>query len=877
MTLPKWWSDIIRSGEHALEEYEHVLNLLEKMMTEEQDLSPSAVHRNAARWSELIMAAEAAAGRLADSRRLADARRRDVEAAGLSSMDLSILEERASRAATRGSELAVVLRKRMSETSAELNGAASQTARIGYLSQSDGVSCKLVCINMNDTLYLLDGYGLIYRAYFAFINRPLTDRDGHNVSAVHGFFRAIFALRRSLAARRFVVALDPVGPTFRHEMYPEYKATRDAAPEDLHAQVPLIEEILALLGVPVVRFDGFEADDVIGSLAAICREKSIPCRLVSADKDLMQLVSDEVQMLRPEKGGGFRQIGPVEVVEEKGVQPDQIVDYLALIGDSSDNIPGVSGIGPKTAAALLAEWGTLENLYDNLDKAAVGARLKKLREGRENAFFSKDLVTIRTDMDMAAAWDAFEKTEAADLDADSIAAAVRLFRDRDLRTLADEAEALAGGAASGTPAAAPAAEQPPPHPEVNYNPILTKEEMESWGEAVRGAGMVALDTETDNLDAMRADLVGISISIKAGEAAYLPLRRPDGPCLPQSEVVDWLNHLLADEKIRIIGQNFKYDMKVLRRAGVKLGGAWFDTMIAAWVLDASSPVGMDALADRYLGIQTVSFKDVVPKGKDFSAVTLNEAVRYAAEDADITFRLYEVFSGELEADPKRMAIFRDMEMPLQPILAGMEAEGIGLDIFELEAYGDELGRGIDDLVKEIHGLCGHEFNIASPKQLQTVLFDERGLTPGKKTKTGFSTDNSVLTDLAKEDPVPEKILLYRSLTKLKSTYVDVLPQLVHPDDGRIHTSYSQTGAATGRLSSNNPNLQNIPVRDENGRRIRKAFKSRPGYLFGLGRLFPDRAGSAGAHVRGPGPLRCLPRGSGRSYPHRGAAPGCGSR
>jgi DNA polymerase-1 len=609
---------------------------------------------------------------------------------------------------------------------------------------------------MNDTLYLLDGYGLIYRAYFAFINRPLTDRDGHNVSAVHGFFRAIFALRRSLAARRFVVALDPVGPTFRHEMYPEYKATRDAAPEDLHAQVPLIEEILALLGVPVVRFDGFEADDVIGSLAAICREKSIPCRLVSADKDLMQLVSDEVQMLRPEKGGGFRQIGPVEVVEEKGVQPDQIVDYLALIGDSSDNIPGVSGIGPKTAAALLAEWGTLENLYDNLDKAAVGARLKKLREGRENAFFSKDLVTIRTDMDMAAAWDAFEKTEAADLDADSIAAAVRLFRDRDLRTLADEAEALAGGAASGTPAAAPAAEQPPPHPEVNYNPILTKEEMESWGEAVRGAGMVALDTETDNLDAMRADLVGISISIKAGEAAYLPLRRPDGPCLPQSEVVDWLNHLLADEKIRIIGQNFKYDMKVLRRAGVKLGGAWFDTMIAAWVLDASSPVGMDALADRYLGIQTVSFKDVVPKGKDFSAVTLNEAVRYAAEDADITFRLYEVFSGELEADPKRMAIFRDMEMPLQPILAGMEAEGIGLDIFELEAYGDELGRGIDDLVKEIHGLCGHEFNIASPKQLQTVLFDERGLTPGKKTKTGFSTDNSVLTDLAKEDPVPEK-------------------------------------------------------------------------------------------------------------------------
>ncbi|MCK5735441.1 MAG: DNA polymerase I, partial [Spirochaetaceae bacterium] len=366
---------------------------------------------------------------------------------------------------------------------------------------------------------------------------------------------------------------------------------------------------------------------------------------------------------------------------------------------------------------------------------------------------------------------------------------------------------------------------------VTYSSILSEEDMNEWGLRIRKSGILALDTETNNLDPMRADLVGLSVSIKSGEAAYLPVRCPDISCIPLDSVVKWLNELLSDGNIRIIGQNFKYDMKVLIRAGVNVGGAWFDTMIAAWVLDSSSPVGMDALADRYLGISTVKFKDVVPKGSTFDEVSLDAAVEYAAEDADITWRLYEILSDKLKLDEKRLSIFQDMEMPLQPILAGMEIEGIGLDIFELEAYGEELKGAVDSLVKEIHNLCGHEFNIASPKQLQKVLFEERGLTPGKKTKTGYSTDNSVLSDLSKEDPVPEKILLYRSLAKLKSTYVDVLPQLVHPKDGRIHTNYSQTGAATGRLSSNNPNLQNIPVRDDNGRRIRTAFKSRPDYVF----------------------------------------------
>ncbi len=692
---------------------------------------------------------------------------------------------------------------------------------------------------MNNTLYILDGYALIFRAYFAFINRPLTDREGNNISAVHGFFKTVFALRRNNGAVNVAVALDPAGPTFRHVLYPEYKANRDSTPEDLHAQIPLIEEILKMLGIPVYRFDGFEADDVIGSAAELCRRENLACCLVSADKDLMQLIGDQVTMLRPEKGGGFRELGEAEVMEDKGVRPDQMIDFLALVGDASDNIPGVAGIGPKTASALLAEWNTMDSLYDNLESAAKGARLEKLKAGRESAFFSRELVTLKIDIDLG--------VDAASLGKGKpdYAAASEKFASLDMKSLATEAAALTRNAApAGTQSTetvesnhrdisvqSTTNERKPELIKVDYSAILTADDLILWENKIKAAGILALDTETDNLDPLMANLVGLSVSVKAGEAAYLPLKRPDGPTLAEDEVLSWLKRLFSLPNLRIIGQNFKYDMKVLNSYDLKTPAAWFDTMIAAWVVDASSPVGMDSLADRYLGLTTIKFKEVVPKGKTFDSVELEAAVQYAAEDADITYRLYEILSPMLDKDEGRKSIFQDMEMPLQPILAAMEIEGIGLDIFELEAYGEELGIAVNSLVKEIHGLCGHEFNIASPKQLQKVLFEERGLTPGKKTKTGFSTDNSVLTDLAKEDPVPEKILLFRSLTKLKSTYVDVLPQLVHPRDGRIHTSYSQTGAATGRLSSNNPNLQNIPVRDENGRRIRSSFKSRPGHVF----------------------------------------------
>ncbi len=675
---------------------------------------------------------------------------------------------------------------------------------------------------MSDVIYLLDGYGLIYRSYFAFINRPLTDRDGNNVSAIHGFFRQIISLRYQYDAERIIVAFDPAGPTFRHHRYPQYKANRDLTPEDLHTQVPLIEEALGYLGLPVACIDGFEADDIIGSAAKYCRENGLYCRIVSSDKDMMQLIGGPVTMLKPEKGVGFRVFDSDTVLKEKGVRPGQFTDYLALVGDSSDNIPGVPGIGEKTASELLNRWESMDNLYENLDKVTKG-RQSKLNEGRTSAYLSRELVTIRLDLDVADIINDSAKTIR------DMPRAETFFRDRGMKVIAEEIKVFSTNSDLIERSSEPSQGARRLH--ADYSAILTQDQLMHWKEKILQAGTVALDTETDGIDPMQASLVGVSFSIDSNEAAYLPLKRPDGECLDHAVVIDWLTEVFCENPVKIIGQNFKFDVEVLRRSKVPVRPAWFDTMIAAWVLDASSKVGMDALAERYLEIDTIKFKDIVPRGASFADVPLNEAMEYAAEDALITLRLYECLCPLLEEDERRKEIFWNLEMPLQPVLTDMEIEGIGLDVLELADYARELDQGITGLEKTIHTLCGKEFNIASPKQLQQVLFKERKLTPGKRIKTGYSTDNSVLSGLVNEDPLPEKILLYRSLTKLKSTYVDVLPKMIHPEDGRIHTCYSQTGAATGRLSSNNPNLQNIPIRDENGRRIRRAFKSRPGFQF----------------------------------------------
>ncbi len=681
---------------------------------------------------------------------------------------------------------------------------------------------------MKDPLYLLDGYGLIYRSYFGFIRSPLRNPEGRNISAAFGFFRSLLNMLSRRDTRNLVVLMDSKTKTFRHEMYPEYKATRDKTPDDLFEQIPLIEELLTLMGFTVLRVDGFEADDLMGTLAVQAKKEGRPCYIISGDKDLLQFTDQGIGILKPVKSD-FEELDREGVFEDRGVWPEQIVDYLALVGDTADNVPGVAGIGPKTAARLLQTYGTLEGIYEHLDEIKSKSQKEKLEKDRENAFFSKELVIIKTDVPLP-----------DDFDPDSLTIsnfnseeAARLFIKEGMPSLAKEICPdldASSAAASSDGRGSAGADEIPATAKGSYKAVLSEDDLNAWIQKIKEKKMVSLDTETDNLDPMRAHPVGICLSVGDEEACYIPLRAPEASCLDEDLVRDALRPVLEDPSVKIIGQNIKYDYKVLSRWGLTLANLSFDTMIAAWMIDAGSPVNMDFLAERYLKYTTVHFKDIVPKGGLFSDVPLEQAVDYAAEDADITWRLYEVLKDRLEEE-KLSDLFKDLEMPLVRIFAEMEIRGILLNREDMVEYGRELETALTGLKQEIYDLCGREFNINSTKQLQEVLFTDRKLTPVKKTKSGYSTDTSVLTQLAEEDPVPEKILVHRALAKLKSTYVDTLPELIHPETGRIHTSFVQTGTATGRIASRDPNLQNIPVRDENGRRIRRAFHPEPGHIF----------------------------------------------
>ena len=751
---------------------------------------------------------------------------------------------------------------------------------------------------MNE-LYLLDGYALVYRSYFAFIRNPLINQQGRNVSATFGFFRSLISLFEQYKPAYFAVAMDSRVPTFRHEQYREYKATREKTPDELHEQVPTIEEILGALGVPVIRVDGFEADDVMATLAERCRSEKRPCYIISGDKDLLQLVAGPVKVLRPEKGG-YEVIGPAEVARDWGVRPDQILDYLALIGDASDNVPGVRGIGPKSAAKLLQDFDTLDGVYGNLERAPK-SQAAKLAEDRENAYMSRGLITLRTDVPLPESAATLEALHVGSLD---LVAAAPLFQREGLRGLAtqaavgaqagtagaagapagpgtaatrkgrggrgagkkagsrgaDSAEGGAGegeaaeelsaasaAAAAGTAAGgakvsggAKAAEelrrsQAFAEPKRGrYVTVTDLAELDRWISRARTAKRFAFDSETDSLDATLAHPVGFSLAVKAGEACYIPLKAAGTACLPEDQVRERLRSLFSDPSVQIIGQNIKYDLKVLGRWGAGFR-PWFDTMIAAWLIDSSrATYNMDDLAEWYLDYKTIHFGDVVPKGETFDAVPAEAATQYAAEDADVTLRLYEKFEPLLrEHDLARL--FFDVEMPLVPVLAEMELAGIRVLPLVLNRFGTKLGKELGELERKIYAASGREFNLNSTRQLQEVLFHDLALTPTKKTQTGFSTDTAVLEELALEEgaagEVPRLLLRYRLLSKLKSTYVDTLPTLINPETGRIHTSFVQTGTATGRIASRDPNLQNIPIRDEEGRQIRSAFVPEAGKVF----------------------------------------------
>lgn len=673
-----------------------------------------------------------------------------------------------------------------------------------------------------DALYLIDGYSIIYRSYFAFINRPLTDPQGRNVSALFGFFRTLLSLMDSYNPNYFAVVMDSRVPTFRHEMYDEYKANREKAPEDLHAQVPYIEEILQAMGIKVLQEDGIEADDLIATLARTCSETERNCYIVSGDKDLLQLVDERVSMLRPDKGQ-YRNIGPAEVLTEYGINADQIIDYLALIGDSADNIPGVKGIGPKTAIKLLQKYSTLDEIYEHLDECSPGEQ-KKLEDGRDMAYLSRQLIVLHSSEECPTDLQEFS------LEAMNRAAAVPYLLQYGAKSLAEQAKGSVLSEKQEQQVLQPGEDKAPGYSERgSYKALTSIDGLKQVVEQVRQAGLFAFDVETTSLNEMIAEPVGFSIAWKVGEGFYIPLKAGGREVLPEKEVKAVLSGLLQDPQLKLIGHNFKYDYKVLYRWGLEVRNLSFDTMIAAWLLDTTANgYGMDSLAEKHLGYKTVHYSDVVEKGNLFSDVELQAASEYAAEDADVTLRFYEVFAPQLK-EMGVLALFSDVEMPLVRILAAMELRGIRLLGDRLHEYSKEMAADLQDIEKKIYNEVGYEFNIGSTKQLQEVLFVERKLKPIKKTKTGYSTDLNVLQQLAEEDIVPQLVLQHRGISKLKSTYVDTLPELVNEHTGRIHSRFVQTGTATGRLSSRDPNLQNIPIREEAGRRIRKAFVPQEGW------------------------------------------------
>ena len=761
------------------------------------------------------------------------------------------------------------------------------------------------------TVYILDSYGLIFRCYYAFISRPLTNQRGENVSALFGFFRNFHYILQHYKPGCIVAAMDSKTKTFRHEMYDLYKANRPKTPEDLHAQVPWICEVLEALGIPVLQCDGYEADDIIATVSRKCRESGRSCRILSGDKDLMQLVDESTQILKPVTGGETWKVTGIEGVEaEWGVKPPQLLDLLSLYGDSADNIPGVRGVGVKTAAKLLNDYGTLEGIYEHLGDLK-GAVLTKLTEGRENAFFSQKLVRLCDTVPCTDIDDAINKTGMTC----NYQAAADLLMKFGVPSVAKQYASLgvengqsgigggslplssAADASSATPS--PKGDTPLKTPEdlseapltltqndtSNYRALTTLSELTSYIDAALKSPQVAYDSETDGLDTISANILGFSLCYEAGKAVYIPIARQsddlfaESTGIPLKDALTQLLRLFQAKSVTVAMHNAKFDLKVLatniKKAGFKnaeltekiLESSIYDTMIYAWLQNpertGKNSYSLESLSEQILGLKGIEFSDIVEKGQTFADVPLEKAAPYGAEDADFTLKLAQAQQKggfdpstklrDRTASPTQPPVVecnnssvlpvvecRDsgvsrppleklfqLEMRVLPILTKMELTGIHLDTATLHAYNKELTEGIAAAEQSIYKEVGHEFNIASPKQLQTVLFEERGLKAGKKTKTGYSTDTSVLEELAFEDPVPRMILDYREMAKLKSTYVEALPKLVD-DQGRIHTDFVQTGTATGRLSCRDPNLQNIPVRNEAGRRIRSAFTAPEG-------------------------------------------------
>ncbi|WP_345199165.1 DNA polymerase I [Kistimonas scapharcae] len=680
--------------------------------------------------------------------------------------------------------------------------------------------------NTSAPLVLVDGSSYLYRAFHAL--PPLVSSKGQPTGAIKGVVNMLRRMQSDYPDSEVVVVFDAKGKTFRDDIYPEYKAHRPPMPDDLRSQIEPLHTVVRAMGFPLLVIEGVEADDVIGTLAAMATEAGRDCVVSTGDKDMAQLVNQHVTLVNTMTDT----VMDIPGVQSKfGIGPELIIDFLALMGDKVDNIPGVPGVGEKTALALLQNLGGLEAIYANLDKVPTltfrGAKTmpKKLEENREQAFLSYELATIKTDVELSLTLSDL-RNEAPDRDT-----LLHWFQELEFKGWINQLQKEGDEEAGVEPASAPAAV------ERVYETVLTEADFTRWMDQLKQASLFAFDTETTSLDYMQAELVGVSFSVEAGKAAYVPFAHDylDAPAqLERDYVLGALKPLLESEKHLKVGQNLKYDKSVLARYDITLRGIAFDTMLESYVLDSTGTRhDMDSLSLKYLGESTVSFEDIAGKGVKqltFNQISLEQAGPYAAEDADITLRLHQTLWPKLEADTSLKSVFESIELPLVGILSRMERTGALVDANLLGEQSIELADRLQVLEREAFDLAGQEFNLSSPKQLQELLFNKLGLPVIKKTPKGQpSTAEEVLEELALSHELPRLILEHRSLSKLKSTYTDKLPRMVNPASGRIHTSYHQAVTATGRLSSSEPNLQNIPVRTGEGRRIRQAFIAPKGY------------------------------------------------
>ncbi|WP_145339915.1 DNA polymerase I [Pantoea sp. PSNIH1] len=683
-------------------------------------------------------------------------------------------------------------------------------------------------------LILVDGSSYLYRAYHAF--PPLTNSAGEPTGAMYGVLNMLKSLLMQYQPSHVAVVFDAKGKTFRDELFEHYKSHRPPMPDDLRAQIAPLHEMVKAMGLPLLAVSGVEADDVIGTLALEAGKQGRSVLISTGDKDMAQLVTPEITLINTMSN---TVLGPEEVEEKYGVPPALIIDFLAMMGDSSDNIPGVPGVGEKTAQALLQGLGGIHAIYDNLDKVSGlsfrGAKTMaaKLEQNRDVAFLSYQLATIKTDVPLEVSYDQLTVNQP---DVETLQTLFARFEFRRWQADLQEGKWLQGKK-SNVQAQSALADEPEAAEATSvlsadgYVTILDEATFSTWLDKLKQAEVFAFDLETDSLDTLSATIVGIAFAVAPGEAAYLPVAHDylDAPDqLDRTDVLTKLKPLLEDERAAKVGQNLKYDRGVLKNYGIELRGIRFDTMLESYCLNSvGGKHDMDSLSARWLNHKTVTFTEIAGKGKNqltFNQIALEQAAHYAAEDADVTLQLHQQMWPKLEQEAGPKQVFTDIEMPLVTVISRIERNGVLIDQNILARHSQELTTRLSELELKAHELAGEPFNLSSTKQLQTILFEKQGIKPTKKTPGGApSTSEEVLAELALDYPLPKVILEHRGLSKLKSTYTDKLPQMINPVSGRVHTSYHQAVTATGRLSSTDPNLQNIPVRNEEGRRIRQAF------------------------------------------------------